>query len=92
MPSYPIKLTSSIIINAPSKKVWTTIEAFGGNEKFNPLVTSSTVDGYGVGSKRVCYVTLDGGKTVIETTEVLISLNEEDRTMEYQVKRIAYAI
>ena len=61
----------------------TTLETFGGNQKFNPLVTSSTVDGHGIGSKRICYVTLDGGKTVIETIETLISLNEVDRTMEY---------
>jgi hypothetical protein len=66
-------------------EVWTTLKAFGGNEKFNPLVTSSRVDGYGVGSKRFCYVTLDGGKTVSETTEIITSLNEHDRTMEYMV-------
>lgn len=83
--SYPINLTRSIIVNAPSEKVWTTLKAFGGNEKFNPMVTSSKVEGYGVGSKRVCYVTMDGGKTVLKTIEILNSLNEEDRTMEYRV-------
>lgn len=85
MSSHIINLTRSIVINAPSKKVWATLKAFGGNEKFHPLVTSSTVDGSGIGSKRVCYVTLDGGKTIIETNEILSSLNEEDQTMEYQV-------
>ena len=76
MSPYPIELTRSIIINASSKKAWTTLETFGGNEKFNPSVTSSTVDGHGIGSKRVCYVTLDGDKTVIGTIKTLISLNE----------------
>ena len=46
------------------------------HEKFNPLVTSSTVDGHGIGIKRVRYVTLDGDKTVIGTIKTLISLNE----------------
>jgi hypothetical protein len=79
------KVTKSLEINSAAEKLWTTLSAFGGNEKFNPLVTSSRVDGYGVGSKRICYVTLDGGKTVSETTEILTLLNENDRTMEYKV-------
>ena len=56
-----IRLSRSIIINASSKKVWTTLAAFSGNEKFNPLVTSSSLDGNGIGSKRTRYVTLDAG-------------------------------
>ena len=61
------------------------MKAFGGNEKFNPLVTSSKLDGYCVGSKRVCYVSIDGGKNVSKTIEILAALNEESRTMEYKV-------
>ena len=80
-----IRLSRSIIINASSKKVWTTLAAFSGNEKFNPLVTSSSLDGNGIGSKRTCYVTLDAGRTVIKTIETLTSLNEKDKIMEYQV-------
>jgi len=38
----------SIVINATAEDVWTTLKSFGGNEKFNPLVTSSKVDGYGM--------------------------------------------
>jgi Polyketide cyclase / dehydrase and lipid transport len=79
------EVSSSLEINSSAEKVWTTLNAFGGNEKFNPFVTSSRVDGHGVGSKRVCYVTLDGGKTLSETVEILTSLNEHDRTMEYKV-------
>jgi Polyketide cyclase / dehydrase and lipid transport len=80
-----VDVSSSLEINSSAEKVWTTLKAFGGNEKFNPLVASSRVDGDGVGSKRICYVTLDGGKTVSETVEILTSLNEHDRTMEYKV-------
>ena len=52
------KVTKSLEINSAPEKLWTTLRIFGGNEKFNPLVTSSRVEGHGVGSKRVCYVTL----------------------------------
>ena len=37
------------MINAPAENVWTTLKAFSGNEKFNPLVTSSSLEGEGVG-------------------------------------------
>jgi len=79
------KLSRSIMINAPAENVWTTLKAFSGNEKFNPLVTSSSLEGEGVGCKRVCYVTLDGGNTESKTVEILTSLNEDDRTMAYRV-------
>ena len=42
-------VSRSIIIDNPAENVWITLKAFGGNEKFNPLVTSSKLDGYGVG-------------------------------------------
>jgi Polyketide cyclase / dehydrase and lipid transport len=71
----------SIVINAPAEDVWTTLKSFSGNEKFNPMVTLSRMDGYGAGAKRTCYVSVDGGKTVSETIVILTSLNDHDRTM-----------
>ncbi len=38
-----------------------------------------------VGCKRVCYVTVNGGKPESETIEVLTSLSEDDRTMAYRI-------
>ena len=77
----------SIVINAPAEEMWTTLKSFGGNEKFNPLVTSSRVDGYGAGAKYTCYVSVDGGKTVSETIEIdiITPLNDHDRTMTQRV-------
>ena len=83
----------SIVIDTPAEVVWTTLKAFGGNEKFNPLVISSKIDGSGIGSKRTCYVSVDGGKTVLETIEILTSLNDGDRIMTYKVgKRTRHTI
>ena len=58
------------------------------DHQFNPLVISSSLEGEGgvlVGCKRVCYVTVNGGKTESETVEVLTSLSEDDRTMAYRI-------
>jgi hypothetical protein len=78
-------VSRSIIIDNPAENVWISLNAFGGNEKFNPLVTSSKLDGYGVGSKRICYVSIDGGKNVSKTIEIHTTLNEESMTMEYKI-------
>ena len=82
-----ITVSSSSIINGPAEKVWKTLRAFGGIESFNPLVTSSELEGavVSVGCKRVCYVSLDSGKNVLRTEEVLNSLDNQNRTMSYTV-------
>ena len=76
-----ITVSSSSIINGPAEKGWNTLRAFGGNESFNPLVTSSELKGaaISVGCKRVCYVSLDLGKNVLRTEEVLNSLDDQNR-------------
>ncbi|MGB8172774.1 MAG: SRPBCC family protein [Nitrososphaeraceae archaeon] len=82
-----ITVSSSSIINGPAEKVWKTLRAFGGFESFNPLVTSSELEGavVSVGCKRVCYVSLDSGKNVLRTEEVLNPLDDQNRTMSYTV-------
>ena len=81
-----ITVSSSSIINGPAEKVWKTLRAFGGNESFNPLVTSELEGAaVSVGCKRVCYVSLDSGKNVLRTEEVLNSLDDQNRTMSYTV-------
>lgn len=79
-------MSSSSNINGPAEKVWKILRAFGGIESFNPLVTSSELEGAeSVGCKRVCYVSLDSGKNVLRTEEVLNSLDDQNRTMSYTV-------
>ena len=58
----------SDVISAPVNDVWNTLRAFVGNEKFNPLVTSSTLQGstaINVGCKRICYVSLGSESNVL---------------------------
>ena len=78
-------VSSSSIINGPAEKVWKTLRAFGGIESFNPLVTSSELEGavVSVSCKRVCYISLDSGKNILRTEEVLNSLDDQNRTELY---------
>lgn len=80
-------VSSSSIINGPAEKILKTLRAFGWNERLNPLVTSSELEGdaVSVGCERVCYVSLDSGKNVLRTEEVLNSLEDQNRTMSYTV-------
>ena len=83
-------VTSSVsdIISAPVNDVWNTLKAFVGNERFNPLVTSSKLEGsntVSVGCKRICYVSLGSDSNVLGTEEVLNSLDDDNRTMTYTV-------
>ena len=40
-----VTVSCSGIIDAPANDIWNTLRAFEGNEKFNPLVTSSMLEG-----------------------------------------------
>ncbi|HEX7178743.1 MAG TPA: hypothetical protein VF220_03385 [Nitrososphaeraceae archaeon] len=72
-------------IYCQEERVWASLKALSGNGKFNPLVISSKLDGFGVETKRICCVSIDEGKTALETVEILTMLGENSRTMQYKV-------
>jgi hypothetical protein len=57
-----------------------------------PLVTSSKLDGFAVGTKRICYVSIDEVKTASETVEILTMLDENSGTMQYKVVCTKYTL
>ena len=67
-------------ISARAEEVWKTIQEFNRVQKFLPLVASCTVDGYGVGARRVC--TLQDGTKIFER---LVTLNEKKRVIRYSI-------
>lgn len=67
-------------INARAEEVWETLREFNRVQKFLPLVASCTVEGYGVGARRVC--TLQDGTKVFER---LVTLNEKKRVIRYSI-------
>ena len=77
-----------ISIQAPAQEVWETIRDFNRIEKFLPAVASCTVEGSGVGARRVC--TLQDGSKVFER---LVTLDEQHRVLRYSVtqSRLPYA-
>jgi hypothetical protein len=84
-----VTVSTTEIVDTPANDVWNTLRAFVGNEKFNPLVTSSVLEGsttiVAVGSKRICHVSLYSGKNILRTEEVVNSLDDTNRTMTYTV-------
>jgi hypothetical protein len=40
-----VTVSTTEVVDAPANDVWNTLRAFVGNEKFNPLVTSSVLEG-----------------------------------------------
>lgn len=83
-----LTILTSDIIGAPVNDVWNTLRGFVGNEKFNPLVTSSMLEGsttVDVGCKRICYVSLGSGSNILRTEEILNRLDDVNRTMIYTV-------
>ena len=67
-------------INAPAKEVWKTLRDFNRVEKFLPAVASCTLEGTGVGARRVC--TLQNGSKVFER---LVTIDETERILRYSV-------
>ena len=76
----------------PRRESMTKFKGLMGNEKFNPLVISSKLDGFGVETKRICYVSIDEGKTASETVEILTMLDENSGTMQYKVMCTKYTL
>jgi hypothetical protein len=67
-------------IAAPPEKVWGTIRSFERIEDYLPLIESSSVEGEGVGAKRVC-VTQDGSRL----EERLVALDDQRRRLTYSI-------
>lgn len=67
-------------IHARAEEVWETIREFDRVQKFLPSVASCTVEGSGVGARRIC--TLQDGTKVFER---LVTLNEKKRMIRYSI-------
>jgi len=72
-------------IEAPAENIWKTIRAYDNVESFNPMVTSSTINGIDEGSQRVCQVQFGDQKG--EIFENLDSVNEENKIIKVSVTK-----
>lgn len=69
-------------IDAPADRVWETVRAFSGLERYFTIFASSTTEGTGVGATRTLHLP-DGGQFY----ERLVSLDDESRTLTYAALR-----
>ncbi len=67
-------------INVPSAKVWDAISAIDGLDRWFPIIKTCTVEGTGVGAKRVCGLG-DGAE-----------MHERIEEINHDAKRFRYAI
>ncbi|MFB5615459.1 MAG: SRPBCC family protein [Candidatus Nitrosomaritimum yanchengensis] len=74
-----MKISQSIQIKDSAEKIWNTLSAFDGVERYLPIVTRSEVDGNGPGAKRTCTVSM--GNQEFEMCESLQSLDDENYFM-----------
>jgi len=78
-----MKAQITTIIDAPAENIWKTIRSYDNVENFNPLVTSSTINGTDEGSERVCQIQF--GDQQAELVENLDSVDEENKTIKVSV-------
>ncbi|MFB5647214.1 MAG: hypothetical protein ACE5RO_03620 [Candidatus Nitrosomaritimum yanchengensis] len=69
-----MKISQSIQIKDSMEKIWNTLSAFDGVERYLHIYTRSEVDGKGPGSKRTCNVSM--GSQEFEMCESLQSLDD----------------
>ncbi len=74
------KAKASKTINAPANRVWETVSAFSGIERFLPLIAKSTAVGSGVGATRTCELP-DGA----QLHERLEKLDDQSRSLTYSI-------
>jgi hypothetical protein len=75
------------ILEASADKVWASISAFDGIERYLPAVRSSSVQGQGVGCLRTCTLT-DG----VVLRERLVAIDPETRTLRYELVEAPFPI
>lgn len=71
-----MQISQSIQINDAAEKIWKTLRSFNGVEKYFTIVSSSEVNGNGIGAKRICHVNL--GSQEFEMCEILQSLDDQN--------------
>jgi len=80
-----MKAQITTTIDAIAENIWKTIRSYDNVERFNPLVTSSTITGTDEGSERVCQIQF--GDQQVELVENLDSVDEENKTIKVSVTK-----
>lgn len=74
-----MQISSTTQIKASSEKIWDTLSSFKGVENYLPIVTKSTVEGSGQGSKRTCDVSM--GSQMFQIKETLEKIDDQNHSL-----------
>jgi hypothetical protein len=74
-----MEIFHSIKINEINGKVWDTVSSFRNAEKYYPIISKSSVEGEGVGAKRICDVSI--GKQEFQIQESILSLDSVNQLL-----------
>ncbi len=80
-----MKAQITTTIDASAENIWKTIRSYDNVERYNPMVTSSTITGTDEGSKRVCQIQF--GDQQGELVENLDSVDEQNKTIKVSVTK-----
>ena len=72
-------------INSSADKVWNTVGAISNVEQYIPMITSSKVEGSGLGAKRTCVVANEKGEEMGKIEEDIVAFNDEAKMYRYAI-------
>ena len=72
-------------INASADTVWGTVGAISNVEQYIPMITSSTVQGSGLGAKRTCVVANEKGEEMGKIEEDIVGFDDDARMYSYTI-------
>jgi len=80
-----INVSAKDTINASADKVWNTVGAISNVEQYMPMITSSSVEGSGLGAKRTCVVANEKGEEMGKIEEEIVDFDNETKKYSYSI-------
>lgn len=72
-------------INASADKVWGTVGAISNVEQYIPMITSSKIQGSGLGAKRTCVVANEKGEEMEKIEEEIVDFDNDAKMYSYTI-------
>lgn len=77
-------ITEVIEINASEEQIWNNLRTLEGAENYIPMVTKSSVEGDGIGAKRICDIQM--GDQSFQITEKLEKIDEQQKSLTISIQ------
>ena len=80
-----IHVSANDTINASADKVWGTVGTISNVEQYIPMITSSKVEGSGLGAKRTCVVANEKGEEMGKIEEEIVDFDNDAKKYSYSM-------